>query len=129
MLNRMNPMKTKSWQKLKDHFGVMKAIHMKKLFAEDPDRFRKFSVRFNDILVDYSRNRISEETLKLLIGLADEIGLRDAIDKMFSGDKINETEDRAVLHIAVRNRENSPIYVDGKDIMPKVNAVLEKMKE
>ncbi len=129
MLNRMNPMKTKSWQKLKDHFGVMKAIHMKKLFAEDPDRFRKFSVRFNDILVDYSRNRISEETLKLLIGLADEIGLRDAINKMFSGDKINETEDRAVLHIALRNRENSPIYVDGKDIMPKVNAVLEKMKD
>lgn len=129
MLNRMNPMKTKSWQKLKDHFGVMKAIHMKKLFAEDPDRFRKFSVRFNDILVDYSKNRISEETLKLLIGLADEIGLRDAIDKMFSGDKINETEDRAVLHIALRNRENSPIYVDGKDIMPEVNAVLEKMKD
>lgn len=129
MLNRMNPMKTKSWQKLKDHFGVMKAIHMKKLFAEDPDRFRKFSVRFNDILVDYSKNRISEETLKLLIGLADEIGLRDAINKMFSGDKINETEDRAVLHIALRNRENSPIYVDGKDIMPKVNAVLEKMKD
>ena len=129
MLNRMNPMKTKSWQKLKDHFEVMKAIHMKKLFAEDPDRFRKFSVRFNDILVDYSKNRISEETQKLLIGLADEIGLRDAIDKMFSGDKINETEDRAVLHIALRNRENSPIYVDGKDIMPKVNAVLEKMKD
>ena len=129
MLNRMNPIKTKSWQKLKDHFGVMKAIHMKKLFAEDPDRFRKFSVRLNDILVDYSKNRISEETLKLLIGLADEIGLRDAIDKMFSGDKINETEDRAVLHIALRNRENSPIYVDGKDIMPKVNAVLEKMKD
>ena len=101
---------------------------MKDLFAEDPKRSRKFSIKFNDILVDYSKNRILKETLKLLFGLADEIGLRDAIDKMFRGDRINETENRAVLHIALRNRENTPIFVDGNDVMPEVNAVLEKMK-
>jgi len=129
MLNRINPVDTKSWERLTAHYELMKDLHMKDLFAEDPERFRKFSIRFNDILVDYSKNRISKETLKLLFGLADEIGLRDAIDKMFRGDKINETENRAVLHIALRNRENTPIFVDGNDVMPEVNAVLEKMKD
>ena len=129
MLNKVNPTITKSWEKLTDHYEIMKNVHMKDLFTKDPERFRKFSIRFNDILVDYSKNRISEETLELLIGLADEIGLSDAIGKMFSGDKINETENRAVLHIALRNRKNTPIYVDGKDVMPEVNAVLEKMKD
>jgi glucose-6-phosphate isomerase len=87
----------------------------------------KFSIRFDDILVDYSKNIITEETVKLLVGLAHKIGLRDAIEKMFTGDKINETENRAVLHTALRNRGNSPVYVDGKDIMPDVNATLKKM--
>ena len=129
MLNRINPVDTKSWARLTAHYELVKDLHMKDLFAEDPDRFRKFSIRFNDILVDYSKNRISKETLKLLFGLADEIGLRDAIDKMFRGDRINETENRAVLHIALRNRENTPIFIDGNDVMPEVNAVLEKMKD
>jgi glucose-6-phosphate isomerase len=129
MLNKINPVDTKSWEKLTAHYELMKDLHMKDLFAEDPERFRKFSIRFNDILVDYSKNRISKETLKLLFGLADEIGLRNAIDKMFMGDRINETENRAVLHIALRNRGNTPIFVDGNDVMPEVNAVLEKMKD
>jgi glucose-6-phosphate isomerase len=101
---------------------------MRTLFAEDPKRFKRFSIRFQDILVDCSKNIVTEETLGLLIGLADEVGLRDAIEKMFTGDKINETEDRAVLHTALRNRENRPVDVDGKDVMPDVNAVLKKMQ-
>jgi glucose-6-phosphate isomerase len=129
MLNKINPVDTKSWERLTAHYELMKDLHMKDLFAEDPERFRKFSIRFNDILVDYSKNRISKETLKLLFGLADETGLRDAIEKMFRGDRINETENRAVLHIALRNRQNTPIFVDGNDVMPEANAVLKKMKD
>ncbi len=129
MLTKTNPTDTSSWGKLTDHYEIMQNVHMRDLFAEDPERFSKFSIRFNDILVDYSKNIITGETLKLLIGLADETGLRDAIEKMFSGDKINQTENRAVLHIALRNRKNIPIYVDGKDVMPELNAVLEKMKD
>jgi glucose-6-phosphate isomerase len=127
MLNKIDPTKTGSWEALAKHFVKMKRVHMRTLFSEDPERFQKFSVRFNDILVDYSKNIITEETLALLIGLADEVGLKEAIEKMFTGDKINETENRAVLHTALRNRANRPVYVDDKDVMPEVNAVLEKM--
>jgi glucose-6-phosphate isomerase len=102
---------------------------MKDLFANDPQRFNRFSIRFEDILLDYSKNRITDETLQLLIELADEVGLSDAIDQMFDGAKINETENRAVLHTALRNRADSPIDADGSDVMPEVNAVLDKMKE
>ena len=101
---------------------------MKDLFNRDPERFKKFSLRFNDILVDYSKNLITEETLQLLLGLAHESGVKAAIDSMFTGEKINGTENRAVLHIALRNRTNTPIKVDGTDVMPDVKAVLEKMK-
>ena len=129
MLTKTNPTETNSWKKLTDHYEVMKNVHMKDLFAEDTERFNRFSIRFNDVLVDYSKNIITGETLELLLGLAAETSLKDAIEKMFSGDKINETENRAVLHIALRNRENTPIHVDGKDVMPEVNAVLGKMKD
>jgi glucose-6-phosphate isomerase len=129
MLTKINPTRTENWKKLADHYEKMKNVQMKDLFADDPERFAKFSIRFNEILVDYSKNRLSGQTLKLLIGLADEIGLRDAIEKMFSGDKINATENRAVLHVALRNRGNTPVYVDDKDVMPEVNEVLEKMKD
>ena len=129
MLNKIDPTKTKSWKALVEHFETMKHVHMRTLFAEDPERFKKFSVQFQDILVDYSKNIVTEETLGLLMGLADDVELRDAVEKMFTGDKINETEDRAVLHIALRNRENTPIHVDGKDVMPEVNTVLKKMEE
>jgi glucose-6-phosphate isomerase len=126
MLSKIDPTKTESWKNLASHFKKMKQVHMN---SEDKGRFNKLSIKFDDILVDYSKNIITEETLKLLIGLAEEVGLRDAIKKMFTGDKINETEDRAVLHVALRNRENTPTPVDGKDVMPEVNAVLKKMEE
>jgi len=129
MLHKANPTKTKSWLHLSEHFEKIKDVHMKGLFANDPQRFNRFSIRFKDILLDYSKNRITEETLQLLIELADEVGLSDAIDQMFKGAKINETETRAVLHIALRNWENAPIDVDGHDVMPEVNAVLAKMKD
>ena len=129
MLHKANPTKTKSWQDLSEHFEKIKDVPMKDLFAKDPQRFNRFSIRFKDILLDYSKNRITGDTLQLLINLADEIGLNDAIHQMFDGAKVNETENRAVLHIALRNRENSPIIVDGNDVMPEVNAVLEKMKD
>ena len=128
MLKKINPTKTQSWKNLVDHFKVMENIHMKDLFAGDPDRFKKYSIRFDGILVDYSKNIITEETLKLLLKLTDDVGLRDALNKMFIGERINEAEDRAVLHTALRNRINIPVCVDGKDIMPEVNAVLSKMK-
>jgi glucose-6-phosphate isomerase len=102
---------------------------MKDLFADDPDRFNKYSIRFNGILVDYSKNIITEDTLKLLLKLTDDVGLRDALNKMFTGESINETEDRAVLHTALRNRINIPVCVNDKNVMPEVNAVLSKMKD
>jgi glucose-6-phosphate isomerase len=128
MLKKLDPVGTTSWRRLTAHFEDVKNLHMKDLFAADRRRFEKFSIRFNDIVVDYSKNRITEETLGLLLGLAEEGDLRGAIEKMFTGEKINETEDRAALHVALRNRQNTPIYVDGRDVMPEVNAVLEKMK-
>jgi glucose-6-phosphate isomerase len=128
MLSNINPTQTKSWQNLSDHYDKINSIRMKDLFNRDPERFKKFSLRSNDILVDYSKNLITEETLQLLLGLAHENGVKAAIDSMFTGEKINGTENRAVLHIALRNRANTPIKVDGTDVMPDVKAVLEKMK-
>jgi len=129
MLDKINPTKTQSWKNLVDHFKEMKSVHMKDLFADDPDRFNKYSIRFNGILVDYSKNIITEDTLKLLLKLTDDVGLRDALNKMFTGESINETEDRAVLHTALRNRINIPVCVNDKNVMPEVNAVLSKMKD
>jgi len=129
MLPRINPTRTRSWQKLKEHFAEIKNVHMRDLFAEDPARFDRFHMRFNDILLDYSKNRITDKTMALLIELARETGVPEAVAGMFNGDKINETENRPVLHIALRNRTNSPIMVDGEDVMPRVNDVLQKMAE
>ncbi len=120
---------SRPWVALKEHHKVMESLHMRRLFAEDPGRFEKFSLRLNDILVDYSKNRITEETLSLLFNLARQAELSVAIKRMFAGDKINFTENRAVLHTALRNRSNRPVLVDGKDVMPGVNAVLRHMKE
>ena len=129
MLAKMNPTTTKSWQNLRRHYEKTKSLHMRDLFAEDSRRFDKFSICFNDLLVDYSKNRITEETLKGLIALAEECDLKNAIENMFSGAKINETENRAVLHIALRNRANIPIVVDGQDVMPEVNSILDQMED
>ena len=128
MLKKTDPTRTRSWRALTTHFEEIKDTHMKALFHADPRRFEKFSIRFNDILVDYSKNRLTEKTLDLLIQLAEEVHLADAIEKMFQGDRINETENRAVFHVALRNRDNRPMRVNGHDVMPEVNAVLEQMK-
>ncbi|MCJ8216148.1 glucose-6-phosphate isomerase [Aeromonas veronii] len=128
-MKNINPTQTQAWQALEAHFAANKETRLKDLFAQDPKRFDKFSLTFGgDILVDYSKNLITEETLKLLVDLAKETDLRSAIDAMFNGDKINMTEGRSVLHVALRNRSDRPIESDGKDVMPEVNAVLTKMK-
>lgn len=128
-MKNINPTQTAAWQALQKHFDEMKDVTIADLFAKDGDRFSKFSATFDDqMLVDYSKNRITEETLAKLQDLAKECDLAGAINSMFSGEKINRTENRAVLHVALRNRSNTPILVDGKDVMPEVNAVLEKMK-
>lgn len=104
-------------------------MDLKTLFAEDSQRFAKYSTRFgNDILVDYSKNLVNEETMKHLFALAEETDVKSAIQAMFSGEAINQTEGRSVLHTALRNRSNTPVMVKGEDVMPAVNAVLEKMK-
>jgi glucose-6-phosphate isomerase len=127
-LQNINPTSTEAWGKLENHIWETKESKMKDLFANDADRFNKFSITFNDILVDYSKNIITDETKKYLVELAEEIGLKDAIEKQFNGDVINVTEGRAVLHTALRNRSNTPVIVNGKDVMPDVNRVLAQMK-
>jgi len=117
-----------AWKNLETHYGERRYDSMRELFALDPDRFKQFSLEFNGLLVDYSKNRITDETMRLLRQLAVERDVPGWAKKMFSGEKINITEDRAVLHIALRNRSNKPIFVDGKDVMPDVNAVLDHMK-
>ena len=117
-----------AWQALAAHRLAMDDIHLRDLFAHDPNRFDRFSLLFDDILFDFSKNRITDETLQLLLDLARQAQLDEQIAAMFRGDKINTTEDRAVLHVALRNRENRPILVDGQDVMPAVNAALAKMR-
>jgi glucose-6-phosphate isomerase len=117
-----------AWQALIVHQRETAGIHMRELFASDPRRFDRFSLRWGDILFDYSKNRITETTLALLFDLAHQANLSQAIQAMFNGEKINLTENRAVLHIALRNRSNRPILVDGKDVMLEVNRVLAKMR-
>ena len=129
MLPKIDPTATAAWKKLTAHHAEMQRVHMKRLFAEDPERFTKFSVRFNDILVDYSKNRATVETFSLLQSLAEACRLKDAIENLFAGEPINETECRAVLHTALRNGTNTPVYADGKNIMPDIKAVLAKMKD
>ncbi len=118
-----------AWKKLIQHQEQVKNLHMRDLFAQDSERFERFSVQMGEILFDYSKNRITTETLGLLYELAHQANLKNKIEAMFSGQKINTTEDRAVLHVALRNRSNDPIYVDGLDVMPDVNRVLGKMRD
>ncbi|MBX2916798.1 MAG: glucose-6-phosphate isomerase [Cyclobacteriaceae bacterium] len=128
MLPKHNPTETQAWQKLNAHYMIMQATHMRELFQEDPHRFSRFQVQLGDLLFDYSKNIITSETLTLLLELANEVELKAAVAAMFEGDKINQTEHRSVLHIALRNRSNQPIVVDGEDVMPLVNKVLEQIK-
>ncbi|MFD0939903.1 glucose-6-phosphate isomerase [Pedobacter boryungensis] len=129
MFPTINFTTTSAYKYLADHFIDINETNLKSLFAEDDERFKKFSILFEDILVDFSKNRINDTTLALLIQLARECKLDEAIKAMFNGDKINQTEGRPVLHIALRNQSNKAILVDGKDVMPDVNAVLAKMQK
>ena len=109
-------------------FLTLQATHMRELFEEEPDRFQKFSVQFEDILVDFSKNILNEEAFRLLVELASEVELKSAIEAMFGGEKINQTENRSVLHAALRNRSNKPVMVNGEDVMPEVKGVLDQMR-
>ena len=120
---------TAPWKALGDHQRQIGDVSMRDLFAADPERFARFSLEFEDLLFDYSKNRIDEVTVGLLCELARASGVAEAAAAMSSGEKINWTEDRAVLHVALRNRANTPIFVSGEDVMPQVNAVLEKMRD
>ena len=128
MFPSINPATTKAWLALQQHYTEMKAVEMKQLFADNPERFNHFSMCTGDIIFDYSKNNINETTVKLLLELASELELKDAIQQMYSGAIINENEGRAVLHTALRNKNNEPVLVDGKDVMPEINRVLEQMK-
>lgn len=129
MLKNINPTQTQAWKALTAHFESAQDMDMKELFAQDANRFENFSTRFgSDILVDYSKNLIDAETMQHLFALANETEVKSAIEAMFGGDAINKTEGRSVLHTALRNRSDKPVIVDGKDVMPAVNAVLAKME-
>ncbi len=128
MFPKITPTTTQSWLALQLHFEEMKEVHMKDLFALDADRFNKFSLRTDDILFDYSKNIIRDKTLSLLVALANECALPAAIKAMFDGEKINDTEKRAVLHTALRNFSGNPVLFEGKDVMPEIKGVLNQMK-
>lgn len=117
------------WKALEAHYNVVSSLQMRDMFDNDPQRFERFSVSFQDILLDYSKNRITAETVARLINLAEQADVKGWAKRMFSGEKINTTEGRAVLHIALRNRSNQPILVDGVDVMPEVNRVLAHIRE
>jgi len=128
MLQSHNPTQTKAWTALHAHYDVQKLVQMKDQFAHESDRFQRYHQILGDILIDYSKNRISDETMNLLLDLAKELNLSDGIEQMFSGQAINETEGRAVLHTALRQQSDEPIEVDGENIIPSIKSVLSRMK-
>jgi glucose-6-phosphate isomerase len=128
MFPKINPTETAAWKLIEQHADEMKQVHMKDLFAKDTDRFKKYSHGFNDLIIDFSKNIITDETLKHLFQLANECRLKDAIESMFEGDLINETEERSVLHIALRNFSDKAIYSQGKNVMDDVRRVQAQMK-
>ncbi len=121
--------KSKYWKKLASHYKKMRNVQMRDLFADDAKRADKFALQLDALYYDYSKNRINDKTMKYLIRLAEDCNLHEKIEAMFTGEKINITENRPVLHIALRNRGNTPIYVDGKNVMPQINEVLAKMRD
>src|SRR5947208_10490802 len=118
-----------AWKALEDHYQEIRNIHLRTLFAEDPKRGQRLTLEDAGIYLDYSKNRITDDTLRLLLQLAETAGLRERIDAMFRGDKINVTENRAVLHVALRAPRGTSIVVDGKDVVPEVHAVLDAMAD
>ena len=129
MLYNIDPTSTPAWRRLTKHYKSTKENHIKDLFALDKDRFEKFSIKLDDILVDYSKNNVTDETISLLVQLAKSCKLKDAISAMFRGEKINVTENRAVLHTALRNKSGQPVIIDGQDVMPQIKTVKAKMKK
>jgi glucose-6-phosphate isomerase len=129
MLPKINPTATPAWTSLKTHAQQMQEVHMRELFDQDPDRFKKYAHCFEDLVIDFSKNIITDETLQLLVQLANDCHLKEAIEAMFNGEFINETEHRAVLHIALRNFSDHPVYTAGKDVMSEVRKVQAQMKE
>ena len=127
-LKNVNPTKTASWKELTKHFDEIRDVPMKSMFKSDRNRKESFSLSFEELQLDYSKNRINSETMGLLIRLAEEAGLRDGIEKYFNGDKINATENRAVLHTALRNNTQGSVLVDGQDVLPEVHSTLDKIK-
>ncbi|WP_243473171.1 glucose-6-phosphate isomerase [Winogradskyella sp. MH6] len=128
-LKSTNPTTTNSWKKLQTHFETIKSAQLKELFKSNPKRAEELTVKWDDFYVDFSKNRITQETLDTLIELANEVDLKDAIAKYFEGDIINATEGRAVLHTALRAQENSKVYVDGVNVIPEVFEVKQKIKD
>jgi glucose-6-phosphate isomerase len=126
-LKNINPTSTNAWKKLRDHFNDIENISIQNLDKE-LNRKNDFSIQFNDLLVDFSKNRITEKTMRLLVELANEVDLKDAIEKQFSGAVINATEGREVLHTALRSTSEEPIVVDGKNIKPQIQAALRKIR-
>ncbi len=129
MLHNIDPTSTAPWKKLKKHHQMIKNIPMRDMFGKDKDRFSNFSIEWEDILVDYSKNRLNSETLQHLLSLAKSVKLKEAIKSMYSGETINVTENRAVLHTALRNKSGQPVYVNGQNVMPEIKSVLAKMKK
>ena len=127
-LPKINPSQTATWQKIQDHFEKMNQTSMKDLFASDSERASKFHIQWNDFLVDYSKNIANQETLDLLLELANEVQLKQAISSYFEGDLINQTENRAVLHTALRAKESAKVMVDGINVMPEIYSVKNKIK-
>lgn len=128
MFPKINPTTTKAWKALSDHAIQIKEQHLRDLFANDPERFKKHSFCFGETVIDFSKNRVTDETIRLLLQLAEECKLKEAINSMFEGDFINETEGRSVLHVALRNFSQKPFYTAGKDVMPEVRRVQQHMK-
>lgn len=128
MFPKVNPSKTTAWKKLQDHFKEMKYASMKDLFKENPNRFKNYSLAVPDIIFDFSKNLVNDETKKLLLELANECELDKAIEAMFKGEMINETEGRSVLHTALRNFSGKPVMSEGRDVMPEVKKELEHIK-
>lgn len=128
-LPKINPSQTQVWDQLSKHYKQSKAVHLRELFAADEARAEKFSIKWNDVLFDYSKNRVTSETMELLLNLADEVSLKEAIEKYFQGDLINETEGRAVLHTALRAKKGDKVLVDGDNVMPEVYEVKAHMRK
>lgn len=128
MLPKINPTSTNAWHQLQQHYSEIKDVHLKELFKNEPDRFKKYSLCTNELVFDYSKNLITDKTKQLLLQLAEECKVKEAINAMFNGDAINETEKRSVLHVALRNFSGRPVYAQGTDVMPEVKRVLRKIK-